>query len=252
MGLSLTDLPRRRPESIFMTHRFLRVTLPLSLTTLPMPAEPSTSLRLFVIGDSISIQYGPHLEKLVAGTFHYERKRDTSGDPEATRDLNVPTGANGGDSDMVVAYLRHRRAHDPIAADVLVLNCGLHDIKTEPATGMIQVPLAHYQANLRAIIDEAHAMNLRLVWMRTTPVIDEIHNTRSTAFHRYARDVAAYNTAADAIMGEAGVAIIDLHAFSTPHLPAGFSDHVHFIEPLREQQAAFIATELRRILTPAL
>lgn len=241
-----------------MHWTFLRLALCLPIASL-MRAEPSTppqpighsaagGPRLFIIGDSISIQYGPYLEKLVEGTFIYDRKRDSAGAPKATSNLDVPTGANGGDSDMVLAYLRRRRVHDPIAADVLVLNCGLHDIKTDPVTGAIQVPLSRYEQNLRAIVEEARAMNLRLVWINTTPVIDEIHNTRSKAFHRFARDVAAINASAARIMSAAGVPVIDLHAFSAPLVPEGFMDHVHYTPDLCEKQAAFIAAEFRRLL----
>jgi len=200
---------------------------------------------LFVIGDSISIQYGPYLEKLVAGTFAYDRKQDDAGAPRASSNLDVPTGANGGDSDMVLAYLRHRRNHKPIPPGLLLLNCGLHDIKTDPATGAQQVPLARYQENLRAILAEARAMDLQVIWGRTTPVIDEIHNSRSEGFQRFARDVAAYNAAADALMTGAGLPLIDLHAFTEKFLPAGFLDHVHFTEDVREKQAAYIFQQLR-------
>ena len=210
------------------------------------PSSPSLP-RLFIIGDSISIQDAPFLEKLCPGTFIFDRKQDDAGSPKATSNLDVPTGANGGDSDMVLAYLRHRRAHNPIVADLVVLNCGLHDIKTDIKTRAIQVPLARYQSNLRAIIDEVAAMKLRLVWLRTTPVFDEIHNTRSTAFHRFARDVDAFNAAADAIMAEAGVPVIDLHGFSMPFLPAGFKDHVHYTPAIQQQQAAFIFQQLQLI-----
>lgn len=204
--------------------------------------------RVFVIGDSISIQYGPYLEKAATGIFTYARKQDAAGAPCAANNLDVPTGANGGDSAMVLAYLRHRRAHDPIPADFLLLNCGLHDIKIDPVTGNQQVPLAQYQENLRAIREETRAMSLRLVWVRTTPVIDEIHHSRNRDFIRHARDVASYNAAADAIMAEAGVTSLDLHTFSEKYLPAGFSDHVHFAEPVRELQAVFLAESLRRYL----
>jgi len=50
---------------------------------------------LFIIGDSISIQYGPHLKKMVEGWLHYGRKR---GEAEALNDLDRPAGTNGGDS----------------------------------------------------------------------------------------------------------------------------------------------------------
>lgn len=200
--------------------------------------------RLFVIGDSISIQYGDALERRIAGTFRYDRKRDDAGAPRALSNLDVPTGANGGDSAMVLAYLRHRRATDPISAEVLLLNCGLHDIKTDPATRIRQVEPAAYEANLRAIVAEVAAMGPALVWVRTTPADEYIHNPRNTGFWRFAADVAAYNGIADRVMAEAAVPGIDLHGFSQGFLPAGFCDHVHYTEPVREEQARFIAERL--------
>lgn len=208
----------------------------------PKTAAAATALRVFVIGDSISQQYGPYLETLLAPRFTYDRKRDAGSDVSVN--LDIPKGANGGDSGMVLAYLRVRRARDPIQADVLLLNCGLHDIKRHPETRAIQVELPAYTANLRAILAEAAAQNLQVVWMRTTPVVDEIHNAKSTAFHRFAADLAAYNAAADEVMREAGVPVVDLHAFSTAFVPAGFTDHVHYVETVREKQAAFLAGAL--------
>ncbi|CAN5565817.1 hypothetical protein BH09VER1_BH09VER1_48300 [soil metagenome] len=201
--------------------------------------------RLFVIGDSISIQYGPYLETLLAGKLSYDRKRDT-GSECALADLNIAGGANGGDSSMVLAYLRHRHATDPLPADYLLLNCGLHDIKTHPATRIIQVPLDQYQENLTAILAEAHSMGLGTLWVRNTPVIDEIHNSRSTEFHRHAADVATYNAAADTIMRAAGIPLLDLHTFSQSLLPAAFIDHVHYSEEARQKQATFLAGEILR------
>ncbi len=205
--------------------------------------------RLFVIGDSISIQYGPYLEALLAGKLSYDRKRDT-GNECALADLNIAGGANGGDSSMVLAYLRHRRATDPILADYLLLNCGLHDIKAHPTNHALQIPLDQYRKNLAAILDEARAAHLRVLWVRTTPVIDEIHNTRVFDFHRHAAGVAAYNEAADTIMRADGIPILDLHTFSQSLLPAGFIDHVHYSEEARAKQAAFLAREILRHTQP--
>jgi lysophospholipase L1-like esterase len=148
---------------------------------------------------------------------------------------------------MVLAYLRQRRLHRPLPPGVLLLNCGLHDIKTDPATGARQVPLGRYADNLRAILDEARLQGQRVVWVRSTPVIDEIHNARSRSFRRHAADVAAYNEAADAIMRAAGVPAIDLHGFSLHLVPDGFVDHVHYNAACQEKQAAFIAGALRML-----
>lgn len=212
-----------------------------------MTSSPSNRLpRLFVIGDSISIQYGPYLETLGSGLFHYDRKRDDAG-TDAGRNLDNPEGANGGDSSRVLAYLRARARGGGIPADFLLLNCGLHDIKTAPETGERQIPLSQYRENLGAILDEARGMKLAPLWVRTTPVIDEIHNSRST-IRRHAADVEAYNAAADAVMARAGVPMIDLHGFSAHFLPGGLIDHVHYDPPTREKQAAFLAGALGILL----
>lgn len=206
----------------------------------------NTLPRVFILGSSVTIHFGPYLERELAGRFRYDRKRDTS-TQRAEDNLDIPQGASGGDSSMVLAYLRHRRHHDPIPADILLLSCGLHDIKTAPVTGAKQVPPAQFEANLRQALDECRAMHLLVAWMRLGPVVDEIHNFRSTAFHRFAADVAAYNAVADRVMSEGGASIIDFHSFCRPFLPHALIDHIHYDEDTRHKQAVFLAGELDRI-----
>ncbi|MCG3147499.1 MAG: hypothetical protein PCFJNLEI_00939 [Verrucomicrobiae bacterium] len=189
--------------------------------------------KIYVVGDSISIHYGPFLERYLRGKVAYARKE---GAEEALLNLDRPQGANGGDSSMVLAFLK---AKGDLAVDRVLVNCGLHDIKTTPATGAKQVPLDQYQANLRAIV--AH-VGAKLIWIRSTPCDERIHNARpGMEFFRYAADLAAYNAAADAIMAAAGVPVIDLYTFTVNLGPDLYCDHVHFPEPIREKQAAFIA-----------
>lgn len=95
-------------------------------------------------------------------------------------------------------------------------------------------------------------MKLRVLWVRTTPVIDEIHNSENMAFHRHAKDVDAYNKAADEIMGQAGVPTIDLHHFSSCFGAAGFCDHVHYHDDVRERQGAYIAGAIELYLNEKL
>ncbi|HVU35677.1 MAG TPA: glycosyl hydrolase family 28-related protein, partial [Opitutaceae bacterium] len=202
--------------------------------------------RVFVVGDSISLDYGPSLERRLAPRFAYDRKRDDG--TGTSVDLDDPKGANGGDSRMVLDYLRRRRERNPIAADILVLNCGLHDLRTDPATGAKRVPLPEYADNLRAILAEAAAMALPVAWVRITPVVDAIHNARCSKFRRFSADVDAYNRMADEIMLAAGVSLIDLHAFTQPYLPSALADHVHFAPALRDKQGAFIASHLMALI----
>ena len=193
---------------------------------------------IYVIGDSISIQYGPYLEEMLRGVWQYGRKE---GDEEARLNLDRPQGANGGDSSMVLDFLRGRADSGGIPADLLLLNCGLHDIKTDPATGYKQVPLPEYERNLRSIL-ELRPRPGSLAWIRTTPCDERVHNrVPGPGFQRFARDVEAYNAAADAIMRAAGVPVLDLYTFTCNLGPELYCDHVHFADAIRRQQAAFIA-----------
>lgn len=194
--------------------------------------------KLYVIGDSISMQYGPFLEKYVQEFWQYDRKSD---DGQAAKNLDVPVGANGGDSRMVLEYLKLKTADKTFQPDVLLLNCGLHDIKRLPETNAIQVDSISYRKNLEAIYQLLAKRNIRLVWMRITDVDDERHNTRSKAFKRYARDLNAYNAIADGIMRKHRVPVIDLYTFTRNLGSEHFIDHVHYDESARSLQAAFIA-----------
>ena len=194
--------------------------------------------KLYIIGDSISIQYGPYLQQALQGFMHYARKE---GETEALLNLDNPQGANGGDSSMVLAFLQGMAQQGGIDADLLLVNCGLHDIKTNPQTGQRQIGIDRYAENLRAIVALAATMPLSMAWIRTTPCDEHIHNQPHMAFHRFAADCDAYNTVADNIMHTAGIPIIDFYTF-TRNLGADlYCDHVHFHEPVRAQQAAFLA-----------
>jgi lysophospholipase L1-like esterase len=195
---------------------------------------------LHVVGDSISQHYGPSLETYLSGTLAYSRKEGMPGDPAE------PSGANGGDSSLVLRYLR-ACAERGLHWDYLLLNCGLHDLRTDPASGTKQVPLVHYEQNLRQIIPLARSLAAHVIWVRTSPVIDAIHNAKSQAFHRHLSDVIVYNSIADSVMHEWGVAIVDLFGFTGRLGDDVFLDHVHFVEPVRQLQAAFIAGYLSAV-----
>jgi len=195
-------------------------------------------MKVYVLGDSISIHYGPYLQEALRGIMDYARKEGVG---EALLDLADPQGATGGDSARVLEFLRNKAAEGGIDADILLLNCGLHDLRTDPATGRKQVPLAEYERNLRSILDVVRAMRPKPVWIRTTPCDERAHNRPGTTYHRFAADCAAYNEAADRVMAEAGVPTIDLFTFTLGLGPDLYCDHVHFREPIRRRQGEYIA-----------
>jgi lysophospholipase L1-like esterase len=204
---------------------------------------PERRLRLFVLGDSISLHYAPHLARELGKSWECERKPGREENPDQG------TGPNGGDSAAVSAYLAERLTSGGIAADWLLLNCGLHDIKSDRQTGRLQVALPDYAANLRAALETVRQLGLRPIWVRTTPVVEALHNAvpGPKDFNRFAQDVVTYNAAADRIMGAGHVPDIDLFSFTAPLLPEGTYDGVHFNEAVRARQAEFIAREVCRI-----
>ncbi len=195
-------------------------------------------MRIYVLGDSISIQYGMHLQRYLHGQMEYARKE---AEEEVRLDLAQPQGANGGDSSMVLAFLLTKAAAGGIACDLLLVNCGLHDIKTDPQTGVRQNAPDTYEANLRAIVKTVAGMQPRMIWIRTTPCDEAIHNHDRMAFHRFSADCRHYNRIADRVMAAADIPAIDLHTFTVNLGSNIYCDHVHFYEHIREKQAAYIA-----------
>jgi lysophospholipase L1-like esterase len=135
---------------------------------------------------------------------------------------------NSGTTENVLAHLdewaltRH--------ADVLHINCGLHDLKKEIGQDNALVPLETYADNVRTILTRVKSeTDAILIWALTTPVNQEWHH-KNKPFDRFEADVVAYNAAAVEIARELGVVVNDLFSAITS---AGrddllLQDGVHF------------------------
>jgi hypothetical protein len=77
--------------------------------------------------------------------------------PDGT--LDDSGAANGGDSAMVLDYVRALQPDRPF--DILLINCGLHDIKRDVTTHTLQVPLDRYEANLREVLAQGQRPSRR-------------------------------------------------------------------------------------------
>ena len=199
----------------------------------------ASKTSVFVLGDSISIGYGSHLDHFLGDSFVYDRKRDA--EPGIPDDLN---GENGEDSRKVLGYLRFCLERGDFTPDLLILNCGLHDLRHDAKTGAYQVALDHYAQNLRAIVELLGGYERRAVWVCTTPVDDVRHNTHQAEFQRFNADVERYNARADQIMSAAGIPIVDLYHFVQQirkKRAEVFVDHVHYLPEIEQLQGAYMA-----------
>jgi isoamyl acetate esterase len=117
------------------------------------------------------------------------------------------------------------------AADLVHINCGLHDLRHDPGCARPITSLEDYGRHLREIFAYLATMGATVVWATTTPVDEVLHNTNK-ASRRYRSDVLDYNECALAVAREFGARIHDLHARL---MQAGLaqlllSDGVHFNE----------------------
>ncbi len=164
-----------------------------------------------LVGDSIRMGYEETVRSQLAGLANVWAPEE-----------------NGGTSENVLAHLdqwilsRH--------ADVVHINCGLHDIRKEFGQDAAAVPLGAYTENVRCILMWLRAeTEATVVWASSTPINQDWHNANKP-FGRFESDVAAYNTAAVEIARELGIVVNDLFSVvsSTGRDELLMDDGVHF------------------------
>ena len=185
-----------------------------------------------LLGDSIRIGYQEKVRERLAG------RASVWAPVEAT-----------GNSDNVRARLDEwvlsRRA------DVVHVNCGLHDIKKPFDTGIAAVPLDRYTGNVRSILTRLRAeAEATVVWALTTPVNHEWHHHTKRA-DRFEADVVAYNAAASEICRELDVAVNDLFSLvnSAGRDDLLLPDGVHFKPEGYALLGGAVAECIGRVLT---
>ena len=206
--------------------------LVLGMAPAAAPGEAQDLPVVVLIGDSIRMGYAPAVAERLKGQARM-----------------ISPEENGGDSANVLAHLDEWViAHKPA---VVHFNAGLHDLKRDPKTGALQVPLDRYEENLRAIVGRLERDTAaRLIFATTTPVLDERHNA-AKPFHRREADVEAYNAVARKVMAESPlVAINDLHAAAEKLGidQALTDDGVHFTKEASEALGAQVAQSIASAL----
>ena len=168
-------------------------------------------IQAILVGDSIRKGYQPFVTSRLDGRAQIRG-------PEQ----------NGGDSNNVKEHIDSWILQ--MQADVLHLNCGLHDLRLREEG--YQVPKEDYVRNLHEIIGRLRSKwDGTIIWATTTPVIDERHQ-KVKGFDRHERDVLRYNESALAVMREHEVPVNDLHEVvertGAAHVLG--QDGVHFTE----------------------
>jgi lysophospholipase L1-like esterase len=218
----------------------------LALTWVPdgaAAAEPKKA-RVLIVGDSISMGYGPYVKKNLADEADVFRPIREDG-----RDENCAGTTHG------VARINAWLASQGGNWDVIHFNFGLHDLKAEdPETKKAsnnpedphQAEPEVYRRQLTEIVQKLKATNAKLIYATTTPVPEG-----KLRPHRSPADCERYNAIAREIMEANDVPINDLYAFAKPRLneiqqPA----NVHFTkagsEALGKQVAAAIREQLNQ------
>ncbi len=169
--------------------------------------------RVTLIGDSIRMGYQPTVA---------EKLKDDAEvwGPEA----------NGGDSANVLAnvddWVLNREA------EIIHINCGLHDCKRDANGENIQVPIDQYEQNVRSILSKVKAgTDAQILWTLTTPVNEKNHLARKN-FVRLNKDIQACNAVARRLAAELDIPVNDLHAFVIDMGPENIlmPDGVHYTE----------------------
>ena len=128
---------------------------------------------VILIGDSIRMGYEDVVRRQLAGRY----------------EVWAPT-ENGATSANVLAHLDEWAIER--AADLVHVNCGLHDLRKDFGQETSAIPLAAYTANVRTILSRLQSeTNALVVWAAITPVNGAWHHA-TKGFDRFEADVDAY------------------------------------------------------------
>lgn len=134
-------------------------------------------------------------------------------------------------------------------ADLVHINCGLHDIRHDPGTDRPVGSPAEYEANLRAIFGSLSGIGAEVVWATSTPIDETMHN-RSKASRRHRADLLAYNALSTDLAVEFGFAVNDLYGKLSGLDTSGLllADGVHFNPAGNALIGGFIAEAIRKAI----
>lgn len=187
--------------------------------------------KLLLIGDSIRMHYQPLVVRTLANEVA------VSGPAE---NCQTSTDILANADEWILGQ----------SADIVHVNCGLHDLRINPGESTHQVAIDHYARNLAEIFTLIRADGHgELIWATITPLNEQRHQD-SRPSRRYAADVDLYNKVALDVARKHGARINDLHQSV---VSAGANrllgpDGVHFTQQGYRCLAAEVAAAARASL----
>lgn len=198
--------------------------------------------KLYVYGDSISMQYGfPLKEILESKGITYDRL----GGGNSTDPANPAW--NGETSRKMLAWISNVDVKQ--ADTILLFNCGLHDIAQDGGAHVCQVSRAEYRRNLQEIIKTAKEIYGGIVFVNSIPVDEARHNRLLEHRKRYSKDLCDYNRTAAEVCREEDIKVVDLYGLTYKQIQAEggdnvYRDHIHVRKKMCQRYAEEIVLKL--------
>lgn len=191
--------------------------------------------QVLIVGDSISMGYGPVVKRLLEGKAVVTRPNENC---ESTQKGVAKLDEWLGNTKYKVIYF----------------NFGLHDLKhvdavtKEPsakATDPLLTPLPIYAANLAIIAKKLKATGAKVIFATTTPVPDHPGSPL-----REPEAPAKYNKVAIAVMANEGIEVDDLYNLALPQIKQiQIPDNVHYIPEGYEAFGKHIVSVISKYLS---
>ena len=154
-------------------------------------ATDMDEVNVALVGDSIRLHAEPFVRRSLPSRFK----------------LRSPT-VNGKSSDCVAAGIRDWIP--PGTADIVHLNCGLHDIRRDPGQRRPRISPTEYIANLRQVFEYLAATGACVIWATSTPVREALDEPiDSPRWHQ--ADLVRYNRLSVELALGFGFRVNDLH-----------------------------------------
>ena len=130
-------------------------------------------------------------------------------------------------------------------------NNGIHDSGHNPKRSPIQIPVDMYRANLEFILKQLLDTGALVIWATTTPVHPD-RPFRDDQWSWRNQEIDQYNSVAQSLMQEYGIAVNDLHAIvgSDPNLYLS-EDQLHrilaVVESIHKHEPEEIAERMEKL-----